>query len=83
MRYKRFSRVAWTFSIPNSGSFQGKGLLQQPRDLSPTSPSFRLAPKCILPVPQLHSLIAIEINAESRIIVFGEFEPERLDSLAV
>jgi hypothetical protein len=28
-------------------------------------------------------LIAIEVNAQLRIIIFGEFESERLDSLPV
>jgi hypothetical protein len=45
-------------------------------DLSPTSPTFRLAPEGSLPVPHLHPLIAIEVDAELCIVFFGKFEAE-------
>jgi len=52
-------------------------------DLSPTSPNFYPAPVGVLPVPELHSLIAIEVNAQFRVIVLRKLKPERLDSLPV
>jgi len=37
MRYKRFSRAVWTFSIPKSWAvFDGKGDFQQPQAFAPT-----------------------------------------------
>jgi hypothetical protein len=45
-------------------------------DLSPTSPNSYPAPVGIPPVPELHSLIAIEINAQFRLIIFGKLEAE-------
>jgi hypothetical protein len=53
------------------------------RDLLPASPNFYPAPVGVLPVPKLHSLIAIEVNAQFRVIIFRKLEPERLDSLPV
>jgi hypothetical protein len=52
-------------------------------DLSPTSPNFYPAPVGVLPVPELHSLIAIEVNAQFRVIILRKLKPERLDSLPV
>ena len=40
------------------------------------------APTLLL-VPELDSLIAVEVNAQFRVIIFGELKPERLDSLPV
>jgi hypothetical protein len=44
-------------------------------DLTPTSPSFHPAPIGVLLVSELHPLIAIEVNAQSRIII-GKVETE-------
>jgi hypothetical protein len=52
-------------------------------DLSPTIRVFDSTPIGVGPISQLHPLIAVEGHAEPSIIVLGEFEPERLDSLAV
>jgi hypothetical protein len=53
------------------------------RFLSPANSALRLAPKSVRAIAQLHSLIAIKRNAEPRVVVIGEFEPDRLDWLAV
>src|SRR6202021_1913043 len=53
------------------------------RTFSPTSPNFYPAPVGVLPVPKLHSLIAIEVNAQFRVIIFRKLEPKRVDSLPV
>jgi hypothetical protein len=42
----------------------------------PTSPNFYPAPVGVLLISELHSLIAIEINARFRIILFGKIETE-------
>jgi hypothetical protein len=52
-------------------------------DLSPASLNFYPAPVGVLLIPELHALIATEVNAQSPVIFFGELEPERLDSLPV
>jgi hypothetical protein len=44
---------------------------------------FYPAPVGVLLVPELHSLVAIEINAQLRVIILGKLEPERLDSFPV
>jgi hypothetical protein len=52
-------------------------------DSSPAGPNFYPAPICVLLVAELHSLIAVEVNAQARAIVFEERKPERLNSLPV
>ena len=58
-------------------------LVNDDEDLSPAIPVFHFAPKGIRPISQLHALIAVEINTDPNVMVFGEIESERLDSLAV
>ena len=50
---------------------------------SPTAPILHLAPKGIRAIPQLYPFITIEIHAQLRIMIVGEFKPERLDSLPI
>jgi hypothetical protein len=52
-------------------------------DLSLKTPNFHAAPIGVLLVTELHSLIAIVVNTQSGIIIFGKLEPKRLDSLNV
>jgi len=52
-------------------------------NVSPTIPVLHFAPKGVRAIPQLYPLIAVEIHAELRIVVVGEFKPEGLDLLPI